>query len=138
MHNHYVKLTGGSEQLAYTLSMGYLGQDGILEGTEFDKYSFRMNASSSLLNDRLKISTNIAGYSGVRTDLVDGTGNTALPDRRHDPDGQRQDGGIRMDRLVLRRRRTRSRRIQPDRHREFRGNINIQLSLLKTSNWKGP
>ena len=56
--------------------MGYLGQDGILEGTEYDKYNFRINTTSSLLRDRLKISTNVAGYSGVKNDLVDGTGNT--------------------------------------------------------------
>lgn len=47
--------------------MGYLGQDGILEGTEYDKYNFRINTTSSLLKDRLKISTNVAGYSGVKT-----------------------------------------------------------------------
>lgn len=56
--------------------MGYLGQDGILEGTEYDKYNFRINTTSSLLRDRLKISTNVAGYSGIKNDLVDGTGNT--------------------------------------------------------------
>ena len=75
LHNHYVKLNGGTDQLAYTLSMGYLGQDGILEGTEYDKYNFRINTTSSLFKDRLKISANVAGYSGVKNDLVDGTGN---------------------------------------------------------------
>lgn len=76
MHNHYVKLNGGTEQLAYTLSMGYLGQDGILQGTEYDKYNFRLNTIGSLFDNRLKISANIAGYSGLKNDLVDGTGNT--------------------------------------------------------------
>ena len=137
MHNHYVKLTGGSEQLAYTLSMGYLGQDGILEGTEFDKYSFRMNASSSLLNDRLKISTNIAGYSGVRTDLVDGTGNTLYRIVAMTPmvnarmegygwtdwfydDAAREAGGYNQTDIG-----------------NFSGNINIQLSLLKNLKLEG-
>lgn len=76
MHNHYVKLNGGTEQLAYTLSMGYLGQDGILQGTEYDKYNFRLNTTGTLFDSRLKISANIAGYSGLKNDLVDGTGNT--------------------------------------------------------------
>lgn len=71
--NHYLKLNGGTDKLAYTLSLGYLGQDGILEGTDYKKYSFRSNVNTSFLNDKLKIAANISGYAGDQTDLVDGT-----------------------------------------------------------------
>ncbi|MCD7935243.1 MAG: TonB-dependent receptor [Tannerellaceae bacterium] len=75
-HNHYLKMNGGSDHLAYSLSIGYLNQDGILSGTEYSKYTFRSNINSSHFNDRLKIATNIAGYSGTQVDLVNGTGST--------------------------------------------------------------
>lgn len=137
IHNHYVKLTGGSEQLAYTMSMGYLGQDGILEGTEFDKYNFRANTTSTLMNGRLKISTNIAGYSGRKTDLVDGTGNTLYRIVAMTPmvnakmegygwtewfydDAVREAGGYNRNNIG-----------------NFSGNINIQLSLLKNLTLEG-
>lgn len=75
-HNHYVKMSGGSENLAYTLSLGYLNQEGILKGTEYEKFNFRANTNSSFLKDRLTISTNIAGYTGKQTDLVNETAST--------------------------------------------------------------
>lgn len=75
-HNHYLKMTGGTEQLSYTLSLGYLDQKGILQGTDFKKYSFRSNVNSSFFNNRLKISSNISGYVGNQIDLVDGTQST--------------------------------------------------------------
>ena len=74
--NHYLKMNGGTDQLAYTISMGYMDQKGILEGTEYSKYNFRANTNSSFLNDKLKIATNIAGYKGDQTDLVNGTSST--------------------------------------------------------------
>ena len=76
MHNHYLKFNGGTDKMAYTLSLGYLGQDGILQGTDYDKYSFRANVNSSYFKDKLKVSANISGYLGNQNDLVNGTGST--------------------------------------------------------------
>ena len=137
LHNHYVKLNGGTDQLAYTLSMGYLGQDGILEGTEYDKYNFRINTTSSLFKDRLKISANVAGYSGVKNDLVDGTGNTLYRIVAMSPmvnakmegygwtdwfydDAVREAGGFNKTKTG-----------------NFSGNLNLQLSLLKNLRLEG-
>lgn len=75
-HNHYLKVNGGTEQLAYTFSVGYLDQDGILDGTSYKKYSFRSNVTSSLFENKLKIGTNLSGYKGLRKDLVNGTEGT--------------------------------------------------------------
>lgn len=71
--NHYLKMSGGTETLAYNISMGYMNQDGILKGTSYDKYNFRANTTSSFFKDRLKITTNIAGYLGTQQDLIEGT-----------------------------------------------------------------
>ena len=59
-HNHYLKVNGGTEQLTYTFSVGYLDQDGILDGTSYQKYSFRSNVTSSLFDNKLKIGTNLS------------------------------------------------------------------------------
>lgn len=75
-HNHYLKMSGGTEHLVYSLSVGYLDQEGILDGTPYKKYSFRSNTNSSFFKDRLKIGTNISGYVGDRKDLIGGTAGT--------------------------------------------------------------
>lgn len=75
-HNHYLKMSGGTDKLSYALSLGYLDQEGILKGTGYKKYSFRSNTNSSFLNDRLKIAVNLSGYVGNQNDLVDGTQST--------------------------------------------------------------
>lgn len=74
--NHYLKVSGGSEALTYNLSVGYLNQKGILEGTEYSKYNFRSNTISSFFSNKLKIGTGISGYFGVQKDLVSGSSST--------------------------------------------------------------
>src|SRR5690606_6601020 len=56
-HNHYLKMSGGKEEMAYTLSLGYLDQQGILPGTDYAKYTFRSDRKSTRLNSsHVKIS----------------------------------------------------------------------------------
>ena len=74
--NHYLKMNGGTDKLSYNLSIGYMDQNGILEGTSYKRYNFRANTNSSFLQDKLKISTNISGYLGNQKDLISGTGST--------------------------------------------------------------
>ncbi len=75
-HNHYLKMSGGKEDLAYTLSLGYLDQQGILPGTDYAKYTFRSNVNNSFFADKLKISANVSGYKGDQIDLATGTAST--------------------------------------------------------------
>ena len=87
--------------------------------------------------DRLKISTNVAGYSGVKNDLVDGTGNTLYRIVAMSPmvnakmegygwtdwfydDAVREAGGFNKTKTG-----------------NFSGNINLQLSLLKNLRLEG-
>lgn len=76
LHNHYLKMNGGSEVMTYSLSLGYLGQNGIVKGTDYEKYSFRANSNSSFFKGKLKVSTNLSGYLGNQSDLVNGTAGT--------------------------------------------------------------
>jgi TonB-dependent starch-binding outer membrane protein SusC len=41
--NHQLRVTGGTERTAYAISGGYFKQDGIVTGSNFDRYSFRVN-----------------------------------------------------------------------------------------------
>lgn len=46
--NHNVSYSGGTENSSMYLSIGDLSQDGVIEGTNYDKTSFKINTSSQL------------------------------------------------------------------------------------------
>lgn len=73
MHNHYVSANGGTDEASYNASIGYLGQDGIIVGTDYQKINFQVKTSSKMLNDKVTLNTKISGYRGVQTDLPNGT-----------------------------------------------------------------
>jgi TonB-linked SusC/RagA family outer membrane protein len=49
--NHNVSYSGGTEKSTMYLSIGDVSQEGVIEGTSYDKTSFRINSSSQLGND---------------------------------------------------------------------------------------
>ncbi len=71
MQNHRVNLSGGSETFQYAIMLGYLDQDGILVGTDYQKTDFRSNIDSYLWNKRLRITTRLSGNYGVKNEPTD-------------------------------------------------------------------
>ncbi|MNK39566.1 TonB-dependent Receptor Plug Domain protein [compost metagenome] len=74
--NHYLQLSGGKENIVYTISGGYLNQKGIVEGTNYDKYNFRFNTQHSFLNNKAQLGLTVSGYIGKTKDLIEGAGAT--------------------------------------------------------------
>ena len=50
MHNHQVGISGGTDNMHYVLSGGYLDQDGIAIGSSFNRKSFRANFDTNITN----------------------------------------------------------------------------------------
>ena len=48
MHNHQINISGGSQNMKYSLSGGYLQQDGIVFGSDFERFSFRVNMDNDI------------------------------------------------------------------------------------------
>mgnify|MGYP004435128661 FL=1 len=48
MHNHQINISGGSKSMKYSLSGGYMQQDGIVFGSDFERFSFRVNMDNDL------------------------------------------------------------------------------------------
>ncbi|MEQ8472146.1 MAG: TonB-dependent receptor [Marinoscillum sp.] len=57
--NHSLSFSGGSEKGNYRASIGYLNQDGIVETSNLNRYTARLNLSQKLLNDKLSMSMNL-------------------------------------------------------------------------------
>jgi len=58
MSNYNVGVSGGNENSAFRLSMGYVGREGIIIGTNYERYNFRANSDFTL--GKLKIGENLA------------------------------------------------------------------------------
>lgn len=50
MHNHQINISGGNEGTTYSLSGGYLSQDGIGIGCSFERFSARVNMDNKITN----------------------------------------------------------------------------------------
>src|SRR5699024_6318616 len=60
LQNYDLSLSGGSENIRYAISGGYLNQNGIVEGTSFDRYSLRANVTADI-SEPLELGVNISG-----------------------------------------------------------------------------
>lgn len=58
MHNNQFSLTGGSEKTRFSFTAGIHNKNGIVEGSDFARYSTKLNIDHSF-NSRLKIGANI-------------------------------------------------------------------------------
>ncbi len=66
-HQHQVSAEGGTDKIKYYVSASYMDQDGTLIGSNFNRYSFRVNLDSQL-KKWLKIGVS-ATYSATAEDL---------------------------------------------------------------------
>ena len=66
-HQHQVSAEGGTEKIKYYVSASYMDQDGTLIGSNFNRYSFRVNLDSQL-KSWLKLGLS-ATYSSTDEDL---------------------------------------------------------------------
>ena len=64
MHNHTLNVNGGNKDMHYSISGGYLDQDGVGIGSGFTRASFRANFDTNV-NEWLQIGTNVA-YSNTK------------------------------------------------------------------------
>lgn len=64
LQNHNVSVSGGSETSTYYFSAGYLNQEGIIEGSEFDRYTLSTNLTNKITS-QFKIGM---GINASRTD----------------------------------------------------------------------
>ncbi|MDF9800228.1 TonB-linked SusC/RagA family outer membrane protein [Catalinimonas alkaloidigena] len=68
-HNHDLSYSGGNDNGSYRLSLGYTDQEGIVERSGLRRLSARFNGSSTFIDDRLTISTQVT-VSDIRDNNV--------------------------------------------------------------------
>lgn len=73
MHDHYVNLLIGNKQYKGSMSFGYADQDGVLIGTENQKYSFRANQEYRNKKRNFYARLNLSGYRTERDQPAEGS-----------------------------------------------------------------
>lgn len=61
MQQHSVSVNGGNKKVRYFISGGYLSQNGIIEGHNYSKTSFRSNVEATPI-ENMKIALNLGGW----------------------------------------------------------------------------
>ncbi len=66
--DYQLSFSGGDDKTNYSISGGYFTQDGIVIGSDFERYSFRVNLERDL-NERLNVGTNLS-YARINSNGV--------------------------------------------------------------------
>lgn len=70
IQNYYVDMSGGQGGITYTASAGYLGQEGTIKGTDYERLSLRLNANNKI-NDTFTVGTNLSTSLSTRKTVLE-------------------------------------------------------------------
>lgn len=74
MQEHNLRFSGGSDKTTYSLSMGYLDQQGVVVGSSARKYSLGSNITTDI-SSKLRVGFNLLGTYWSRRESVVGNAN---------------------------------------------------------------
>ncbi len=74
---HNLSFNGGENLTTYNISLGYVNQEGVMKGFDFERYNFRINLSSGI-NDKIRFGTNLFMKRGDRRNPRQGAQDTFL------------------------------------------------------------
>lgn len=63
--HHSISASGGSDKITYYTAFNYLSNPGVVENTDYQKYSLRSNVEGKI-NSWITLGTNLSGYYGTR------------------------------------------------------------------------
>ncbi|MGG7661498.1 SusC/RagA family TonB-linked outer membrane protein [Dyadobacter sp. BHUBP1] len=77
IQNHQLSINGGSEKTQLAMSLNYFDQDGTLIGSQFQRYSYRLNLDHRI-SKNVKVGTSILGSYSIANGIQ--TGGTNIGD----------------------------------------------------------
>lgn len=75
--NHNVSFSGGTKETRYYVALGYVDQEGVMKGFDFQRYNARLNVSSKI-NEIVEFGANIGLKKGERKAPRQGADDTFL------------------------------------------------------------
>lgn len=71
-YTHNLGIQGGNEKTTFNVGLGYLNQDGMIKGFNYDRYSARLNLTTKI-SDGIKFGTNILLKTGHTESIPGGS-----------------------------------------------------------------
>jgi len=71
MQQYELSVTGGTEKTQYTFAASYMQQDGIAINTDYDRFNFRTNITSQII-DRVQVGINMNAYLSNSNEQANG------------------------------------------------------------------
>lgn len=68
LHNHVLSISGNTERVSYFVSVGYLGEQGILRNSDFERFTLRIN-NEYRLTDFLRLGHNLSMASDATNNM---------------------------------------------------------------------
>ncbi len=75
--NYQLTFSGGNEKTRYVFAANYFNQQGIVKGSNFDRYTMRLNLDSKL-KDYLTVGANIVGARTAKDGVITGSTNSSV------------------------------------------------------------
>ncbi|GAB3664838.1 TonB-dependent receptor [Echinicola sediminis] len=75
--NHYLSFNGGEKMTTYNVSLGYVNQEGVMKGFDYERYNFRINLNSGI-NENIRFGTNLSLKRGERSNPRQGASDMFL------------------------------------------------------------
>jgi iron complex outermembrane receptor protein len=77
-HNHNLAVSGGNEKSSYNVSLNYLDHQGVVRGTDMERFSARALAQSTVLKDRLTLALGVNASQTTTNEIpIGGSGESA-------------------------------------------------------------
>lgn len=65
-HNHNLSVSGGNDKSNYSVSLNYINREGVIRGSDMERFNARAFAQSTVLNDRLTLSLGVNASQSTR------------------------------------------------------------------------
>ena len=78
MQNYNLGVSGGDENSVFRVSMGYIQKEGIMIGTNYDRYNFRASSDYKLFGGRVSVGENVSLASSLTNPLNSSGGRSLI------------------------------------------------------------
>ncbi len=79
-HNHNIAVSGGNEKSNYNVSLNYLNHEGVICGTDMERFTARALAQSTVLKDHLTLSLGVNASQTTSNEVPTGVSGQSVTD----------------------------------------------------------
>lgn len=79
-HNHNLAVSGGNDKSNYNVSLNYLSHEGVITGTDMERFTARALAQSEVLKDHLTLSLGVNASQTTSNEVPTGSNGASVAD----------------------------------------------------------